>query len=168
MKKILLLASLVFISFTAFGQDLNVIAGGGDFNKGLSASLSSTLGESAVETLRGSGAVAGALTQGFQQNLTGAALTALEDDELPVDADMGVFPNPTDGLLNIKLTYSQNTDVEIFLVDMRGVALIQKTVAFEVDNVMKLDMASLPAGMYVLRVATTDGKVSRTFKVEKQ
>lgn len=173
MKKLMILASIIFLSLgTAMAQsnELNTITGSGDVMKhaGTGISFSYTLGEPASETIRG-GNTKVTLTQGFQQNLKGiTSLTGLEDDDPNIDADMTVYPNPTDGIINIKLGYANNTDVAIVLYDMRGVALIESTQAFEGNNVLKVDLASLPAAVYVLNVATVDGKVNRTFRVEKQ
>ena len=173
MKKLMILASIMLLSFgTTFAQsnELNAIAGAGEVmtHAGTGISFSFTLGEAVSETVRGTNAKV-VLTQGFQQNLKGiTSLTGLEDDDPNIDADMVVYPNPTNGVIHIKLGYANTTDVNIVLYDMRGVALIESTQAFQGNNVMEIDLASLPAAVYVLNVATTDGKVNRTFRVEKQ
>lgn len=173
MKKLIILASIIFLGFgTALAQsnELNTTAGAGEVmsHAGTGISFSFTLGEPVSETIR-DGDVKVTLTQGFQQNLKGiTALTGLEDDDPTVDADMTVYPNPTDGVIKIRLGYDNNTDVNIVLYDMRGVSLIESTQAFEGNNELQIDLGSLPAAVYVLNVATADGKVNRTFRVEKQ
>lgn len=173
MKKLMILASIIFLGFAtaqAQSNELNVIGGAGAVmtHAGTGISFSFTLGETVSETIRGTSAKV-TLTQGFQQNLKGiTSLTGLEDDDPNIDADMTVYPNPTNGVIKIKLGYGNTTDVDIVLYDMRGVSLIESTQAFDGNNVMEIDLSSLPAAVYVLNVATVDGKVNRTFRVEKQ
>ena len=65
--------------------------------------------------------------------------------------EMSIYPNPTNGMLNI--TSNEEIDsVEIF--NSVGTAVISSTVA---GNSSSIDMSNLPNGMYFVRVYTANG-----------
>lgn len=73
-----------------------------------------------------------------------------------VNSDLGVYPNPTDGILNIS---SNLTNVEIF--DIMGRKVYS---ASEVESV--IDLTQLSAGTYILMA--TDGSSKVSTKIIKQ
>lgn len=88
--------------------------------------------------------------------------TASRGEELIVENKISVFPNPTASLINVKVpTIRGMADIKLF--DMYGKMVMQQTSG---QTNTTLDIASLPAGVYLVRVMN-DGKES-TVKVVKE
>ncbi|MBR4912523.1 MAG: S8 family serine peptidase [Bacteroidales bacterium] len=85
---------------------------------------------------------------------TRAHRTAMDTDN---DATLSVYPNPTDDVLFVELSGGAGIanvalyDLQGRVVETRRAASLQKTTA-------SMDMKSVPAGVYVLRVTAVDGK----------
>lgn len=72
------------------------------------------------------------------------------DDQEP--EGMTVFPNPTEGIVNLRFTGP--TDAVLTLTDMTGRDVL--TSAVRGQSTFSLDLGHLPSGMYVLRTTTAD------------
>jgi hypothetical protein len=81
MKKLLIFIPLMGLGFVLFGQSLNpeVIASSGDYFENTNASLGWTLGETVTESFANGNIF---LTQGFQQPVTGIAISGIDLDLL--------------------------------------------------------------------------------------
>lgn len=77
-----------------------------------------------------------------------------------LEDNLEVFPNPTDGDLNLRWTATVNRDLQLGLYDLNGRLLQQRTVNGRAQNAT-LSTASLPAGVYLVRI---DGAVRRVVK----
>ena len=88
------------------------------------------------------------------------------DDTIPVAKpapDVRIFPNPVQQYVNISSVNGYElTGKTVVVVNMTGVKLIQKTLVSEND---KLNLSSLPAGVYVLLVG--DGGNRKKIKLIK-
>lgn len=145
----------------SYGQSLSpeVISTAGGHFTSPTAQLSWTLGEPVSETFSGSGAVI--LTQGFHQ--TSLMVTALED--LAVDFQVRVYPNPTVGWLNVEAPEAPVAfGLELF--DMAGRSLRSLPVEPE-SGLRTLDLSGYSPGIYLLRLHTENRKTIKTFKVFK-
>lgn len=145
----------------SYGQSLSpeVISTAGDHFATANAQLSWTLGEPIIETLNGSGAAM--LTQGFHQ--TNLMVTALED--LAVDFQVRVYPNPTVGWLNVEAEEAPAAfGLELF--DATGRLLRSSPVEPE-SGLRTLDLSGYAPGLYLLRLHTQGRKTIKTFKVFK-
>lgn len=78
-----------------------------------------------------------------------------------------VYPNPTDGLLNIKLSSNKSTMalVRLYTITGTSVRLITKSIK-PGENNLTLDMNNLPAGIYTATIIA-DGKSLSTKVVKK-
>jgi hypothetical protein len=79
---------------------------------------------------------------------TGSATTVNEN--IPVTSKFKVYPNPATDILHIKLERQTNENAEIILTDATGRIVRQVNVNGKRDVV--LDIADLPAGMYIAQV----------------
>lgn len=61
-----------------------------------------------------------------------------------------VYPNPTDNLINITLKTPDAESVELKIINSTGELVYQKTV--QADNLIRVDVATLPAGIYYVKV----------------
>lgn len=133
-------------------------AGGQDKNKQLS--LEWTLGETFVETVSLPNHI---YTQGFHQPM-------LRVEELPQNASpyrVRIAPNPVVAMLNVSIEAEEDAKFQLYLTDMTGRTFYNMAAQVQADPV-QVDMKTLPAGVYILQVATLDGKPVKTFKVVKQ
>ena len=77
-----------------------------------------------------------------------------------LEDNLSVFPNPTDGDLNVRWTASVNRDLRLELFDLNGRVLFHSAVSGGARNAV-VAMGELPAGVYLLRI---DGTVRRVVK----
>jgi subtilisin-like proprotein convertase family protein len=74
-----------------------------------------------------------------------------------------VYPNPTNGLLNIQLSQEyENLIIEVF--DMKG--LLVESKSYDHLNTISMDLSQLNRGTYILRLKTAS--LSKVFKIEKE
>lgn len=155
--KFIISALLLFALNICNGQYISsdVMASGGDVYKNNYASLSFTIGEPVIETWKTDGT---ALTQGFQQSSYYA--TSIKN-ETKINNNIGVFPNPTSGVVNVVVSGNPETEYTYQLSDNIGRILIDK-VSF--SNDAKFDLSIFSDGLYLLKVYKGD-LVVKIFKV---
>lgn len=89
-------------------------------------------------------------------------------DQLPniennLQADVSVYPNPTSALLYIEATTDVRLDGE--LVGSNGQIVLRAT---DQPSAFTLNMSTLPAGVYLLRLTTTDKLQQTVFQIIKK
>ncbi len=88
--------------------------------------------------------------------------TATKPDVNPIN-QLSVFPNPVQNILNIDLTTNEGvSDIQIY--DINGVQVMTKSTS---SAKSQLNVAKLPAGIYLIKVVK-DGKVVSRTKIVKQ
>ena len=129
-----------------------VVSTGGDFYENSVASLSYTIGEmTMVETFQNGTAV---LTQGFQQP-TYIDILVPEIDNFKLS--IVVYPNPSDGNVNLLLNSDKNLTVNVLLYDNVGRAILSEEVKHNGGmNAYPLDWQMLSDGLYHLELVVTD------------
>ena len=160
---LLLCLPVCFIFAQASGQ--YVIAPQGGYTTGHNMSISWTLGDLVTETSVLSKSI---ITQGFQQpNITVRELDVVDpkgdhaDETKSLQAS--VFPNPFSGDITVTVN-NHDRDYFIDVMDPSGNLLSRSTSC--IPNQV-LNMASLPAAQYILRITMADEKQSKVFQVIK-
>ncbi len=74
-----------------------------------------------------------------------------------------LFPNPTQDQLNLILSFAENQDIELELVDVAGKVLGQKAVANVSEESFVFDVAAFAEGLYFIKIRTAKGSVVRRF-----
>jgi hypothetical protein len=72
--------------------------------------------------------------------------------------DLSVFPNPTDGLLNIRFTMNESQSVKLLILSLNGETMVDQdfgTIQGSIDK--QLDLSSLSKGIYILRLISDRG-----------
>jgi Carboxypeptidase regulatory-like domain/Secretion system C-terminal sorting domain len=88
-------------------------------------------------------------------------------DELATGNSLVASPNPTSGLLNLWLDATTNFEATIRLSRLDGkTVLVENQQVVTGQQSIKLDMANIPTGLYLLQVTT--GKGVATAKIVKQ
>lgn len=164
-KKPLLVFIFIGINAAIFSQKLtpSVVASGGNFTANNSYSLSYTIGEANVTTLK---APTNILTQGFQQQLIKGTIPT-------IPSPLTALPNPVTSRNHylLTLTFYVNEETNAYYVTISN--LNGKIVSFAtyenllVNDFRIIDFGNFALGMYLVKVQSKNGKILRTFKIEK-
>jgi hypothetical protein len=92
------------------------------------------------------------VTQGMLQPL----VNDLSIEPAELNKYLRVFPNPTDGIMNIELISLQNGSLCYKLMDVTGKILVEKNTSVKQGtNTLQLDMAPLAPATYMLQVSSS-------------
>jgi hypothetical protein len=154
---IVFLFSLVFSMNAQVNQE--VIATSGGYNVNSNISLSWTLGETIIPTLRSQdGSLI--LSHGFQQKLLVTAIEETFSDLVKIK----VFPNPASDAINIQFDSPVNDEIIVDILDTQGRLL--KSDKIEPASLEKqINLQDLPGGIYYFRLS--DDKNRNVYKVVK-
>ena len=81
--------------------------------------------------------------------------------ENPLQANLSIFPNPTDGIVQVEAG-QVGDQVLLRLTDMRGSLILRESAQVNARTFRKkLDISELPRGIYLLEVETKGMKARR-------
>lgn len=100
---------------------------------------------------------------GLVKNLTPLGVTGNEFGKM-----FAVYPNPTNGEINIETTGTVNNPVEIEIFDMLGKRIIYRKEENLSDDQIQLNLESHTAGIYLLKVTDVATHASYTQKIIKK
>ncbi len=80
---------------------------------------------------------------------------------------IGIFPNPANDVLNIRMTLSQPQEVNFRLYDARGAVIRQENLRAKVDFGMKWYTSDLDSGVYYIQITTNQGSTTRKICIAK-
>jgi len=76
-----------------------------------------------------------------------------------------LYPNPADNFVLVELNESNNSEVQLSLIDTKGRRLRNKSYSYWSRGRLKLDVSNLPTGLYFLTL--TDSLINMTVKLIK-
>jgi hypothetical protein len=158
MKKLLLLMGGIAGLSVSYAQSLSpqVIASSGTSFSSASAKLEFTIGEVVTTTLTASG---NTLTQGFHQpELQFASL-----ENYNSGYTFTLYPNPTEQFVTVESTKEDNMQVHVY--DASGKSILVSSVF---QQKITVDLQTLAAGSYILRITTKDGLPLHSYTVIKK
>lgn len=136
--------------------DRHVIASGGSFITTGTASISFTIGETAIQYLSASGA---SLSQGFQQsNSNSTGIHTIH----PIDAAISTYPNPFVRFIEVKSDKALD-NATFRLVDIDGKAIPVASYEIQSGKYWRIQMGELASGNYWLTI--TSGSNRSSFQV---
>jgi hypothetical protein len=91
----------------------------------------------------------------------------LSIEEVSAQENINIYPNPTDGILNLRFDTYNFKRYDIKLVNMNGQVVFNREVGAAAQSTETLDFSGMAAGLYMLHVTANDGKVN-TYKVNIQ
>jgi hypothetical protein len=154
---------LAALSLQGFAQKLTptVVSSGGKFHSAGGYTLSATVGEIAVTTLKSATLT---LTQGFQQPYDiGTSIK-----ETGLDWSITAYPNPVSEFLNIRFDLEQPLDLNIEIMDISGRKhMIRELYYVTPGEVVTFDMSGFVKGVYMVRIFTPDQRVQKVYKIQK-
>lgn len=137
-----------------------VLASAGGQGQAGDVTIMWTLGEFAVTTLENPD---GYITQGFHQPPQGTTSAPTEN---PLNASIDVWPNPVADALFVRVGEEFRGVQEVAVVDMLG----RQLVAVEGqpgEASVRLDVAAVPSGSYLVRIKAGDYQGSRVVTIQK-
>lgn len=85
-------------------------------------------------------------------------------EELPGVSDLFLFPNPTDGMVALRLTSDMQRNMALSVLDAHGrQVLAVSNWAVNGTGTRSLDLSALPAGPYLLRITENDRSTTMRF-----
>ena len=84
------------------------------------------------------------------------------EEQLPLASELQVFPNPTNDQITLSLSGAQMQSLSVY--DQTGRLMLQQKLSF--GERAEVALGTLPAGVYWLKVITSDGVITR--KISKQ
>lgn len=81
-------------------------------------------------------------------------------------ASLNLYPNPTQGLINLNLGLTQKETVGVVVYDVQGNKLYSKTITGAAVN-ETIDMSAHSAGVYMVSVTTSKGTIRKEFVLNK-
>jgi len=99
------------------------------------------------------------VTDGISQGKDKVKVTVIQCESTSLDlndnfsnnVEFLVYPNPTNGALNVKLLQLNNLS-SLMLFDLLGKTLINKVIDPNGNQLIKLDLSSYPKGVYILTI----------------
>lgn len=167
MNRILLAAICLFAiaTSTANAQTLErkVVASAGQYltNPNINLTLSCTVGEPIVATLTNVKLI---LTEGFQQPLENDILSV---DYTTADWSIKAYPNPFSDNINIEISSDKASEFIITMTNLLGQNFGSQYLGnhYPGKNVYQVNTSTLSQGMYIVTVASKDGKLIKSFKL---
>jgi hypothetical protein len=105
-----------------------------------------------------------------QVSTSGLEVPPLSGGEMPQASvapyDMAVYPNPTEGMVQLRLPEDIGTEANLEILDMRGQVLMSRRMR-AVDAEERLDMRGYPNGMYWIRLSP-EGRASVSKRIVLQ
>ncbi len=88
-------------------------------------------------------------------------------DEFADNVDVSVYPNPSDGIFNIKLNSNENIDVELLVVSTTGSVIYRdKSVALSGETNIRIDISNYSKGAYQLILKGENGLITKQLIVQ--
>lgn len=158
MKKLVNFIALTFCVAALPAQESTITSGGDASGDG--GSVSFTLGQLASGIHSGTN---GSVSEGVQQPYEISVVSEIEETD--IDPQMSLYPNPTQGLLILRITDNeiQGTRWTMSLYDVDGRVIKNQVI---LSNETIIDMSGLSSQVYFLRI-NNDLKV-KTFKIIKK
>lgn len=163
MKFRIILSILLGFSCSSFGQKLTptVVSSGGSYFSAGGYTLSATVGEIAVTTLKSATLT---LTQGFQQPYD----IGVGIKETGLDWSITAYPNPVSEFLNIRFDVNDPLDLNVEIMDIAGrKQMIRELYYVTRGDIETFDLSGLTRGVYLVRIFTPDRRVQKTYKIQK-
>jgi hypothetical protein len=94
--------------------------------------------------------------------------SVLEAAEAAILSSINLYPNPTDGQLNVEMMLSREAKVEFVVIDMTGKTVFtQRTNNAEGLNNINFNMNDVPAGIYMMNVITNKEVITKRFVIQR-
>ncbi len=102
----------------------------------------------------------------------GVKLNILQDPQSSIYAldanNFNIFPNPSEGILNIQIAGNKSDDLKIDIMDINGRTLKSlNSLNFEMTDTVNIDLMELPLGIYYVKVSSVHFVETKVFSISK-
>jgi hypothetical protein len=106
---------------------------------------------------------------GVIQNYRSPIFVSNDEYNIPNGYNLLLFPNPADNIVTVDLKHSGTGRIKIKIMDLSGKILV--TQSFQPENTgftsTTVNVSSLPAGMYILKMETTSSTLSQKLVISR-
>ena len=81
------------------------------------------------------------------------------------DGLLSAYPNPSAGIVNLKLTAAQPENVQVSVYDMLGKLIYHTQINGNDMQVNELNLLNQPKGFYILKVQTSEKSSSKKLQI---
>ncbi len=83
-------------------------------------------------------------------------------------SSINIFPNPSNGILNVDIAGQENAEVSIYIMDMLGQIHLQESTVFGQGNSSrKYDLSNLANGLYIIKLKKGDQSYSQKITIHR-
>ena len=158
----LLLLSIFYVSHLS-SQSLThrAITSSGKISESTNIKISYTIGEAVVDDF---GTVNTIFTTGVQQGVN----AAVGYDDINQEISLNIYPNPVKDLLNLSFDEQISGKVRIEIYSVRGELFQSREFYPDAGGTTEsVDVAQLPAGIFILRIGLIDKGKTKSFTLVK-
>lgn len=153
-------------SSSLFAQSLErqVLGSTGGTASAGSVIVTSTVGEMAVTTATSSSII---LSEGYQQSSS----SIVSIDELTIQADYKLFPNPTTNIATLAITtenVNSTATVQVYSLMGQLISTQYLSLSSGVESTLQLDVSNQAAGAYFVKITDSSSALSKTIRLIKQ
>jgi PKD repeat protein len=88
-------------------------------------------------------------------------------DQVSLDNSVNIYPNPNNGIFNLKLEFTESQDVEVSVFSTIGQLISAKQLNNVNSAVIDMDLLGEAEGIYFLQVKTVNGTVTKRVTVSR-
>lgn len=72
-----------------------------------------------------------------------------------------IYPNPSNGLINVELQSNQNSDISIAVYDIRGRIIFENKFENKIQFNEKIDLGKVNSGIYIIEISDGKNKINK-------
>ena len=155
-------------------SQIGISQNGGTSSETITWNSSSSAATYYIQVYGYSGAFSTTGTYTLRASTQASNFTRISQDELPFEAEakdlteISVFPNPASSKVTLSFNAITEGDLSVRLMDMTGKAVrLQTVLARSGTNELTLDVADLPAGLYLVRMELNGEIVTRRLDITR-
>ncbi|MBL4587332.1 MAG: T9SS type A sorting domain-containing protein [Flavobacteriales bacterium] len=116
------------------------------------------------QNLDGGSLVEGAMDDFEIWEIVGGLQSGIDETEI---SDFSIYPNPTDGNINLSITVEANTKLQVEVLNVVGEKVVEQNIGYKSvgKHSINMDLGSIASGIYFLRIQTETGSTVRRLEM---
>ena len=152
----------LLITDTTYTVEWSIVSGAGKLVNATSASVTY------VATSEGTAQVIAQVDtiKSNSANITINTATGINNKEI-INKEVYIYPNPSEGLLNISILTNAQTPVTIKIIDLNGIVKIEKNqyLANQGEQILIINTGSLASGIYILNIEYSGNRIAKKISI---
>lgn len=92
--------------------------------------------------------------------------TSINDFSSQLNSILQVYPNPSNGVFELKLNTGGRVNGEVVVMDMTGRKIVGRSLDIMGAYSTTINLSNQPKGLYILQLRTTEGVASKNISIE--